>query len=690
MSKIDFGKDLKEIIEAPGHDKRILLTGPTGCGKTSVLQHRYLYMVESLEICSDGILVLLPNSSHIKYWDEKISMRNSSTLRRVTFYGFIQEEMKVYYPLVLKNCSDIVNRRIKPIFIDFEASRFLLSRVIQWQRENKGAFSGITSDNAKIAADLSSNLIRASVSGIPCDEIGERLSNSLELKDDAKIQALKESQEIIKAFRKKCLEIGVFDYALTVELFNACLMQEKLYKEQLKGRIQHLIVDNIEECSPVEVDLIEYLITQVDTCLLGYNSHSGCGFMKSGHEEYVVNKLVNNSLIERYSIPVNAKSYNCSGFMNEFSDMLFDNIESRKGHKVKNPASIERTPPVDLRSDMLERVGLKVVSLVASEGLNPSDITILSTYADPVTEYVISDVLAKHGIKLKNLSRKNKFMDNEVCQALVTLAQVCHYSCGLYPSRDQLRVMFKLAVGFDPIRSSILAGEACKGRPWVFLPDIEAQGLKNRFECQDVHRYQYLKSWVDQYISSTITATLDDFFYRAFLELILSDKTDQHDILQVGRLIDSARTFCEVVSRFGSVNVIKGYILTILGGMASGELVVENEESEEAVLLAMPQTYLSKPLTSKVIILTSVSSKNWAPRNAKELTNAYVLAKTWNKDMVYSEELEEYNQKKYLAMMMRAVLKRCGERLITFESNLSAGGYENDGILSEYLDEILS
>jgi hypothetical protein len=51
--------------------------------------------------------------------------------------------------------------------------------------------------------------------------------------------------------------------------------------------------------------------------------------------------------------------------------------------------------------------------------------------------------------------------------------------------------------------------------------------------------------------------------------------------------------------------------------------------------------------------------------------------------------LEERNQKEYLAMIMRSILKRCEEKVITFESILSANGFENDGILGEYFDEIL-
>jgi hypothetical protein len=106
--------------------------------------------------------------------------------------------------------------------------------------------------------------------------------------------------------------------------------------------------------------------------------------------------------------------------------------------------------------------------------------------------------------------------------------------------------------------------------------------------------------------------------------------------------------------------------------------------------MATPVVYLASSLKSRITILSGLSSSNWSPRSLKEMTNYHVLTKTWNTSDIYTEEMEERNQKQYLAVIMRAIIKRCSERLITFESNLSANGYENEGILSECFDEIFS
>jgi len=146
-----------------------------------------------------------------------------------------------------------------------------------------------------------------------------------------------------------------------------------------------------------------------------------------------------------------------------------------------------------------------------------------------------------------------------------------------------------------------------------------------------------------------------------------------------------------VVSRFNR-NASKDFLDVAKKGIKSAESIFELEEKLNGnfVLMSTPVAYLSSPLKSKVMILLSISSNSWTPRSIKEITNIHVLTKTWNENDIYTEEMEEKNQKHYLAVLIRSLLKRCEDKLITFESMLNANGYENNGILAEYFDEILT
>ena len=130
-----------------------------------------------------------------------------------------------------------------------------------------------------------------------------------------------------------------------------------------------MIVDNIEECVPTEVDFIDFLLPNLKTCLLAYNHEGGYGEAFGSNHNYVKSVLIDK--IDKIEMD---KSYTCQDFMSEFSDMLFDNIENLKGNKCNKNPYIERVAPFELRSEMLENVGMRIVELITKEGYNPSDI----------------------------------------------------------------------------------------------------------------------------------------------------------------------------------------------------------------------------------------------------------------------------------------------------------------------------
>lgn len=675
----------KRVITLPQENSKVILKGPTGSGKSTLLLERYKYMVSELKIPSEKILILLLNRTQSLEWRTKTVLEHSGAILRTSYYGFIQEEIKTYYPLLLKNCHEIKNKNVKPVFLTFEAAQFLVSIVIEWRRQNKGAFDGVTSFTDRLAIDLTSNLVRAAISDIPYDEIGKRLYSALEKKDELKRNIYIEADDILKRYRKRCMELGIFDFGMAVELYNKYLLKNPVYKEQLFKRIEHLIVDNIEECVPTEVDFINMLLPNLKTCLLGYNHEGGYGEAFGSNHEYTKREL-----IDKLDTIELQECYTCKEFMTEFSNMLFDNIKNGKTNKFKSRPEIERVPPFELRSEMLENIGERIIHLIEEEGYNPSDIVVISNYADPVTEFVIARALEKRGYEIKNLSRKSRVIDNPFTQGLITLAQLCHPAYGFMPGRDDVKSLIRVLLKIDPVRSSILAGEVLSQRPFARFPDIEFPGLVERVGYYNVEKYECIKNWIEEYRKREEPLKIHEFFQRVFLEILISEEMSQNDILEAKKLIDSAQSFVDVVSRFNR-NASKDFLDVVRRGIKSAESIFELEEklSGNFVLLSTPVAYLASSLQSKVTIITSLSSSNWTPRSIKEITNLHVLTKTWNPEDIYTEDIEEENQKRYLAVLMRSILKRCGEKLITFESVLSANGYENDGILSEYFDEII-
>lgn len=675
-----------KIIKTPAENSKIILKGPAGSGKSTLLLERYKYMVEKLKVPSERILILLLNRTQSLEWRTRTVLEGSGAILRTSYYGFIQGEIKTYYPIIVKKCKEIVGKDIKPVFLTFEAAQFLVSIVLEWRRQNKGYFSGVTSFTDRLAIDMTSNLVRAAISDIPYNEIGKRLYDALEKKEEIKKQVYNEADDIIRAYRKRCMELGIFDFGMAVELYNNYLITDSTYQKQLFNRIDHLIVDNIEECVPTEVDFINFLLPGLKTCLMGYNHEGGYGEAFGSNHEYMKQQLIGK--IEMVELN---KSFTCKDYMYEFSDMLFDAIEKGTFKRCEPGKEIERVMPFELRSEMLEKAGERILSLIEDEGYSPSDIVVISNYADPVSEFVIARSLEKHGYEIKNLARKSRIIDNPFSQALITLAQLCHPSYGSVPRRDDVRALIRMVLKIDPVRSSVLAGEILAQRPFAQFPDIEFPGLVERVGYYNIEKYEHIRNWIKEYRKREEPLDINEFFQKVFLEILISTEVSQRDILETKKLIDSAKSFVDVISRFNR-NANKDFLDVVRRGIKSGESIFELEEKLEGnfVLISTPVAYLASSLKSKVIILLSLSSSNWTPRSIKEITNIHVLTKTWDVEEIYTEEMEEKNQKRYLAVLIRSLFKRCGEKLITFESALSASGYENDGILSDYFDEILS
>ena len=610
-------------------------------------------MVEKLKVPSEKILILLLNRTQSLEWRTRTVLEGSGAILRTSYYGFIQEEIKTYYPIILKNCNEIEKKDIKPVFLTFEAAQFLVSIVLEWRRQNKGYFSGVTSFSDRLAIDMTSNLVRAAISDIPYNEIGKRLYEALEKKEETKKQVFREADDIITAYRKRCMELGIFDFGMAVELYNKYLITDETYREQLFKRIDHLIVDNIEECVPTEVDFIDFLLPHLKTCLMGYNHEGGYGEAFGSNHEYMKQKLLGR--IE--TVELN-KSFTCKDYMYEFSDMLFDAIENGSFKRCEPRKEIERVMPFELRSEMLEKAGEKILYLIEDEGYNPSDIVVISNYADPVSEFVIGRCLEKHGYELKNLARKSRIIDNPFSQALITLAQLCHPSYGFVPGRDDVRALLRMVLKIDPVRSSVLAGEILAQKPFAEFPDIEFPGLVERVGYYNIEKYEYIRNWIKEYKELEKPLDINEFFQKVFLEVLISTEVSQKDILETKKLIDSAKSFVDVVSRFNR-NANKDFLDVVRRGIKSGESIFELEEklSGNFVLMSTPVAYLASSLKSKVTILLSISSSHWTPRSIKEITNIHVLTKTWDVKDIYTEEMEEKNQKHYLAVLIRSLFK---------------------------------
>lgn len=664
-----------------------VLRGPSGPEKTALLQQRCKCLLEKAS-AGEGMLIFAGDRSTLLEWDRELRHIYPVEPRLCTFQGFVRQELEVFYPLVAAKCGGLARTEVRPAFLDRDAAVSMIAKVIQYRREKEGIFASLSSTGERIASDILGSLEVAAMAGIPYDQTFERLYASLEIKNEDRRKIYRDAGEIACAYRSKCLELGVLDMAESIELYCGYLLKDGGYAASLKRNIKYLAADEVQFWDEAQLSLAELLLPGLRGFAFGFDPEAPGG----GTNRLRRNKLLEDRLLARCSAAESVATQEAAA--GGLPDALHDAIVSGRtgrpqmGAAGKAPA-VERHPAAELRSEMLELLGERICGLIEAEGVKPSDITILSTYADIVTELVLADVLRSRGYGLTNLAARDTASDSRLCRALLAFAALGHPQLKIYPSRDDVRLLLERLFSLDPPGASLLAGKVCGGIPFMALPGPDWPGLAEILDEGRLKKYRYVLDWIEEY-KNTTEAGPEFFLQKALLEIFLKLAESESEINKAKRLVDRAGDFCRMVSRFDR-NAGRDFLSSAgyRTSLGAGFRHAAEESGETDVILATPAAYLQAGYMSRVTVICGLSSKNWSPARIRELVNPDVLSGAWKEGKTYTAAHEEADRRLYLADIMRAVMRNCGERLITFESLLSANGYENDGMLPEIFDAIL-
>ncbi|OPJ56805.1 UvrD-helicase domain-containing protein [Alkalithermobacter paradoxus] len=677
--------DIQRKIVNYGFDTNcIVVNGCSGSGKTTTAIERYKHMIENENIKSEQILVFVLNRVQSLIYRSNLDIKGCGEIKITSYFGFIQKELTKFWPLVIQKCDLIGKNTIRPIFHTFETSQCLMHRLVEHQRNKSGLLLGLNSSSDRIAISIISNLTKAALPSIPINEIGTRLYNSLENKDLIKQSIFKDMDVIIDYYIKRSLQEGTIDYGLSVFLYNKYLLNDPIYHQYLRKNIKHIIVDNLEECTPSQVDFIKELIPSVDTALLMYNPDGGFGVRYGADPLYIQQELVN----KYENVILNCKFATKKEFQ-DLADCISHNIFNNNKAKCKSESIFVNTS--ELRSDMIENISKEVVRLL-NEGVNPSDICVISPVNDIVLEYILTDQVRMAGHEVLNISRKRSITDNQYAYSLVVLACLCHDFNEIILNEDDVKSLFILIANMDPIRAAILTKNVLKIENGIsYLTKLSDDSIINRVGNEYLQKYEYIRNWVDNYKSKE-ALDIDEFFRKVYLEILITLPAGKENINACKDIIDSATNFIDIISKFKAIeNPNREFIRFIKSGAKSNESIyaIEERMMDSFVTLATPSTYLASANYSKVHIWADLGSDLWSPRNITELENPYVLTRTWDINNVYTEDIEDRNRRNYLNIIIRSLIKRCSERLYLFDSIYSANGHEQSGMLSQIMSDTI-
>lgn len=678
-------EDVKDIIIKPNEENRaIALEGICASGKTTAAIERFNYLISSRNGKSSDIMVFVPNRSQSYLWRSSISYNMADGTNISSYFGFVQKELRKYWMTISNNSDFNIGQDIEPVFMNFEASQSVAAKIVSDIIES-GGFAGINSTPERIAIKLTSALTRAVMGGVDYQEIGDRLAGSLDEESPIKKETFDDVNTVIKKYTDTLLENGVLDYGMAVYIYNRYLLCEPMYRAGLNERIKHLIVDNLEDVSPVEADLYKLLADGCDSVLYIYNR-------EGGYEKYGSNKDYAEQVLLRDIKTIRiAENLLDNTKIVKFADILSKNILLETAVNY-NELKYELDIKSQFRSDMIEKIISKIEELM-DNGYRHSDIAVICPDNDLVLEYEIKKkVEAVYGKSVQGLGRKGKIIENIYSWSLITIAMLCYDYENIKPDRDDIRTMLSVVLGCDEVRADLAASKMYKKtRSTAILKRSNAVGplILSRIGFDYIEKYEYLRKWIEKQKKEMLP--IDELLRKIYIEVLLKIKGAKENIAACRNLIDSAENFRKSIMKIADVyhegSYNSDFIKFIKAGTKAAESFFDIQEKfgGDYLMIATPVLYNQMGKNHKIHIWTDVNSDGWTPRNVNELENPYVLSRSWERGRLYDGEIEFRNKKVLMSTILKTVMKRCTERIYFYGSTYSMKGYEQESILYEGL-----
>jgi len=275
------------IIEAPQEGKTFL-EGVAGCGKTTVGVERLLYLMAQGAPAS-SILLLTPQRTLAKPYLEALQTPGVSAGGQVaimTMGGLARRMVDLFWPVIAEQAG-FAHPNLPPTFLTLETAQYYMAQIVSPLLQ-QGLFDSVVIDPNRLFSQIIDNLNKAAVVGFPYNEIGERLIAAWNGEPE-QARVYEDAQECANRFRTLCLENNLLDFSLQMEVFSHGLWGLPTCREYLKQSYRHLLVDNVEEDTPIAHDLLSEWLPDFKSVLLIYDSDGGYRRFLGADPEWRIN-----------------------------------------------------------------------------------------------------------------------------------------------------------------------------------------------------------------------------------------------------------------------------------------------------------------------------------------------------------------------------------------------------------------
>ncbi len=659
------------------------LTGPAGAGKTTAAVARMRHLLTE-GVPGQEILILLPQRTLGAAYLEALrdpQRPAGGEITLLTMGGLARRMIDLFWPLVAEGAG-FAQPEVSPRFLTMETAQYFLARVVEPLREQEGFFDAVALRPQRIYAQILDALNKAALNAYPHTEIGERLLAAW-VGEPAQETIYRQLQQAVNAFRAYCLEHNLLDFSLQMEVFHRHLWPQPLFRAHLR-RYRHLIVDNLEETSPLTHDLLRAWLPDVDSALLVYDEGGGHRLFLGADPEGAIALSALCERTQRFDRPRHPAPP-----VLVLADAL---------GRVIGADALPGVPEVDFRPilhrpqetphyypQMLTWVADEVAALVA-RGVAPSEIAILAPFLNDLLRFSLVERLEERGIRAYSHRPSRSLREEPAARALLTLAKLAYPDWNLQPpSTDVAQMLTEVIEGLDGVRAQLLTEVRYRrGR----LLDFDGMGMemKDRITYRLGERYHVLVTWLDERREAD-EEPLDHFLQRLFHELLAHEGFGfyrNYDAAYVAAiLIESVQKFRDVVADLPADEPWgRSYLRMVEKGVVAAQYLLPwLSTPAEAVLIAPAYTFLMSNRAVDYQFWLDVGGRGWWERIYQPLTHPYVLSRRWPVGRPWDDAEEMASRRTTLARLTRGLLLRCRRGLYLGLSRLNARGYEERGPL---------
>ena len=541
-----------------------------------------------------------------------------------------------FWPIIQQKYNNIINHKVKPSIINSSLSDYILNKIVKEKRTVEGFFNDITASNRNIASSISFNINKGCQSLIDLNDIGNRIYYSKHNQSKMDRFSYSQMQEIINEYLDLLLKNSTMDNSIAIYLYNEFLLKDEEYVNNLRRRVNYLIVDSLENCTASEVDFIDILLDSVKESYMYINETKDYAAFNNVDMKYIKDKLFSK----------------CNFIKNsEISEVNINEL-------FKLNKDIELNQNIQLYSQMLIEASNKVVELI-KKGYRAKDIAIISPINNTITEYEIKNTLLKNNIGFYSTKQDKRIIDYPYAHALM-VASCIFYECEELLNNEDYISFISLLLNTNKIRAKKILSKKLESDKYnEIINYIRSKKL------DDVNIYEFL--------------------IKFYIDKLLELPKGKENVKICKKIIQESENFTENISLLG-INNNKSKEKIFIEALKSSIkdyytlLELEDFKDEDLVVLTTPYTYISHNMKSDIQIWLDIGSNMWSMKSEKEISNVHVLKKSFIEGNIYTDDVEEFYKDYYLNNTIYNLLLNA-EKVYAYKSEYTVNGYIQEGSL---------